>query len=64
MSDSGKIMRSLLRVLPEKAEARDELVALGAVAAGVISSTDPEGRAALVETFCATLRRNVAIDLN
>ena len=64
MPDAGVIMRSLLEALPEEAEARDELVALGAVAAGVINTTEVEGRAALVERFCATLRKNVATELN
>ena len=64
MPDSAAIMNSLLKALPEEADARDELVALGAVAAGVINATDPEKRADLVERFCSTLRKQVAMELN
>lgn len=64
MPDSKTIMRSLIEALPEEAEARDELVALGAVTAGVINTVVPEERADLVERFCATLRRQVAMELN
>ena len=62
--DSGEIMRSLMQALPEEADARDELVAVGSLAGAIINATAPEGRAALVERFCATLRKAVATELN
>lgn len=65
MSDTANdIMRSLLEALPAEADARDELVALGAVTAGVIITTEPEERAKLVDSFCSTLRKHVAGELN
>ena len=62
--DSGEIMRSLMQALPEEADARDELVAVGSLAGAIINTTAPEGRADLVERFCATLRKAVATELN
>jgi hypothetical protein len=62
--DSGEIMRSLMQALPEEADARDELVAVGSLAGAIINATAPEGRADLVERFCATLRKAVATELN
>lgn len=64
MSDSAAIMKTLLEALPEEADARDELVAVGGLAGAIINATAPEGRADLVECFCATLRKAVATELN
>lgn len=64
MSDTGTIMRSLLDALPDEADARDELVALGTIASAIINATEPDGRAGLVECFCDTLRKGVAMELN
>lgn len=52
------------RALEPTQDARDELIALGVVAAGIILECDVEGRQALVDTFCNILRKSVAIDLN
>lgn len=64
MSDSLSIVKLLTDALPEEAAAREEIIALGIVAGGVIATTPFEGRAELVETFCATLRNQVAGELN
>jgi len=64
MSDSKSILKSLTEALPEEASARDELVALGAIASAIINATEPDGRAGLVECFCDTLRKGVAMELN
>lgn len=64
MPDAKAIMHSLLEALPEEADARDELVAIGSLAGAIINTTDPAGRAGLVECFCATLRHAVATELN
>lgn len=64
MPDSAAIMKTLLEALPDEADARDELVAVGGVASAIINATAPEGRADLVECFCDTLRKSVAVELN
>lgn len=64
MSDSKSILKSLTEALPEEADARDELVAIGGLAGLIINTTAPEGRADLVECFCDTLRKAVAAELN
>lgn len=64
MSDSKAIMQSLIEALPAEADARDELVALGSIASAIINTTEPGGRADLVECFCDTLRKGVAMELN
>jgi hypothetical protein len=64
MSDSKSILKSLTEALPEEADARDELVAIGGLAGAIINTTAPEGRADLVECFCKTLRKAVATELN
>lgn len=64
MSEAHLIADTLANVLPENASPRDELMALGMVASGVICNTALEHRADLVETFCRVLRRSVAIELN
>lgn len=58
------IAAALADALPADADTRSELVAVGMVATALISNTAPDGRAALVETFCKTLRASVAGDLN
>ena len=66
MSNSKKIASALAEALPAKADVRDELIALGLVATGVICQTPMEGRAVLVDTFCRLVRQGttVASDLN
>lgn len=64
MSDAKEIMHALLEALPEEADARDELVAIGSLAGAIINTTDPAGRSDLVERFYATLRHAVATELN
>lgn len=64
MSQPKKIAEALSDALPRSADARDELIALGMVATGVICTTRQEDRAQLVETFCALVRKGVATELN
>lgn len=64
MSDSNAIMKKLLKALPAEAKARDELVALGAVVAGVINASDVEERVGLAQHFCSLVLKNVAKELN
>jgi hypothetical protein len=65
MSDEAlDIASSLAATLPEEADARDELMALGLVTTGVICAVRHEDRAELVETFCAMLRKGVAGELH
>ncbi len=58
------IVSSLAAALPKEADPRDELIALGMVATGVICATEQESRAELVETFCKMLRKGVAGELH
>jgi hypothetical protein len=64
MSKAKTISENLAEALPATADPRDELVALGMVATAIICQTEPEARAALVDTFCDTLRKGVASGLN
>lgn len=66
MSQPKTIARALSNALPAQADARDELIALGLVATGVICQTPLEGRAELVDTFCTLIRKGTAIaaDMN
>lgn len=58
------IASSLASALPEDADVRDELIALGMVTTGVICATPHEDRAELVDTFCKMLRIGVAGELH
>lgn len=65
MADHSKaIMKDLLKALPPKANARDELIALGAVVVGVINAADVDQRAGLAQHFCGLVLKNVARELN
>lgn len=64
MTDALELAGEIASVLPEEADPRDELVALGMVATGVICSTRHEDRAELVDTFCKMLRLGVAGELH
>jgi len=64
MSDSTQILESLIDALPEEADARAELVALGSAASLIIGTMPEEARADLVECFCDTLRKGVQAGLN
>lgn len=64
MSQSRQIAEAISDALPPRADARDELIALGLVATGVICQTPVDRRAQLVDTFCALLRKGCAADLN
>lgn len=62
--DPLDIASSLASALPAAADARDELIALGLVATGVICTTPHENRAELVDTFCRLVREGVAGELH
>lgn len=64
MSHPRMIIEALTDALPPEANARDELIALGMVATGVICSTPIEQRSELIEIFCALVRKGTATDLN
>lgn len=64
VSEANQIADSLAAALPEEGDPRDELVALGMVASGVICQTAQHERADLVEAFCSILRKSVALELN
>lgn len=65
MADHSKaIMKDLLKALPPEANARDELIALGAVVVGVINAAEIEQRAGLAQHFCGLVLKNVAKELN
>lgn len=64
MSQSRQIAEAISDALPPRADARDELIALGLVATGVICQTPVDRRAQLVDTFCALLRKGCATELN
>lgn len=63
MNQKQVIIR-VAEALEDAENAKEELVALGTVAAGVICQTSPEGRQRLVDVFCRTLRETVKIDMN
>ena len=58
------IAAALADALPADGDTRSELVAVGMVATALISHTAPDERAALVETFCKTLRDSIAGELH
>ena len=62
--DPDDIALALAEALPRNAKRRDELIAVGMVATALIVGTVEEDRAELVEHFCETLRRSVALELN
>ena len=62
--DADDIALALAEALPRNAKRRDELIAVGMVAMALIVGTIEEDRAELVEHFCETLRRSVALELN
>ena len=59
MSEPKSLALSVAEVMSESKNPRDELVALGMVATGIICETPAEQRAELVETFCQILRNSV-----
>lgn len=64
MPKALEIYDSLAAALPENADAREELIAVGMVATGIISAVPHEDRAELVDKFCKTLRLGVAGELH
>lgn len=62
--DENEIALMLADALPQNAERRTELIAVGMVATALIAGSNPEDRAELIDTFCATLRKSVAMELN
>ena len=60
MSDPKSLALSVADVMSESKNSRDELVALGIVASGIICEMPPEHRAEFVETFCQILRSSVS----
>lgn len=60
MSKPKTIAATLSNALPPRADARDELIALGMIATGVICQTPAQDRAKLVDTFCELMRKGVA----
>jgi hypothetical protein len=62
--EADEIACALAEALPRDADRRTELVAVGMLATALIADTVVEERAELVETFCATLRRSVANEMN
>ena len=61
---ANALIDSILDVFPEEGDAREELIALAVVTAGVVCNVPMESRAELVDTFCSLLRKSTAIDLN
>jgi hypothetical protein len=62
--EANEIAIILADALPEGADRRTEIVAVGILATALIADTVVEERAELVETFCATLRKSVANELS
>lgn len=62
--DAAEIAAALADALPEGADRRDEIVAVGMLATALISGTAAEDRAELVESFCETLRRSICNEMN
>ena len=58
------IFIALADALPRNAERREEIIAVGMLATALISDTDKDGRAELVETFCGIVRKTIAAELN
>jgi len=58
------IALALADALPRSARRRDEIIAVGILATALIAGSAPDGRAELVEEFCAILRESVAGELN
>lgn len=54
----------LTDALDENSSAKEDLVALGTIVTCVIFTVAKEERANLVESFCKTLRKSVASDMN
>lgn len=61
MSEPKSLALSVAEVMEGSTNARDELVALGMVATGIICEAPPEQRVELVETFCNILRGSVGV---
>jgi len=62
--EADEIAIALADALPADADPRTELVAIGMLATALIAATDADQRADLVETFCTTLRKSVANEMN
>lgn len=59
-----EIACALADALPRNAALRDEIIAVGMLATALISSSQPNNRAELLDQFCKTLRSSVANELN
>ncbi len=64
MTDPKDLALSIADALPNEADHRQALVALGVVTSGIIFEAAPEDRAGLVEHFCAILRSSVRGELH
>lgn len=64
MRTPDQIAIDLADALPETAERRDEVIAVGMLATALIAGCEPEERHELIETFCALLRSSIANELN
>ena len=62
--DPNEIAMALADALPRDAERRTEIIAVGMLATALIAGTREDERAELVETFCETLRKSVANEMN
>jgi hypothetical protein len=62
--DHNEIAMALADALPRDAERRTEIVAVGILVTALISGIGEEERAEMVETFCNTLRKSVAGEMN
>ena len=62
--DPNEIAMALADALPRDAERRTEIIAVGMLATALIAGTREDERAELVETFCNTLRKSVAGEMN
>lgn len=58
------IFIALSDALPRDAERRAEIIAVGMLATALISDTNEDGRAELVETFCGIVRKTISRELN
>ncbi len=65
MSDiPNEIAFALADALPRTATRRDEIIAVGILATALIATSAPDGRAELVEEFCAILRDSIRGEMN